>query len=231
MQPAPGRTAFDYGLAIAKASALAFPFVGTGVTLFDLVTAPLRGKRLSDWCEELRLRLNELSQKVDGLTPEALATSEPFISAFAQATQAALKTHDAEKLEALRNAVLNVALAKAPSEDKQLLFVNFVDRFGRLHLRLLAFSEDTEKHGGKWVRQGPGTIVVHHLISKALPDLASEFQLVNAVVTELGSLGLIGVSNAAGPIPTFSKWITNLGEEFLRFIREPEITTESKGSE
>ncbi len=53
---------------------------------------------MSEWGEALRLRLNELSQKVAGLTPEALAASDPFISAFAQATQAALKTHHAEKM-------------------------------------------------------------------------------------------------------------------------------------
>ena len=51
LQPAPGRTTFDYGLAVAKAGALAFPFLGAGVILFDLATAPLRGKRFSDWCE------------------------------------------------------------------------------------------------------------------------------------------------------------------------------------
>jgi len=55
LEPAPDRTAFDYGLAVAKVGALAFPFLGAGVTLFDLVTAPSRGKRLIDWCEELRL--------------------------------------------------------------------------------------------------------------------------------------------------------------------------------
>jgi len=55
LEPAPGRTAFDYSLAVAKVGTLAFPFFGAGVTLFDLVTASLRGKRLSDWCEELRL--------------------------------------------------------------------------------------------------------------------------------------------------------------------------------
>ena len=101
LQPAPGKTAFDYALAIAKVGSLAFPFVGSGIAFFDLVTAPARGKRMSDWCEQLRLCLDDLSAKVEGLTPEALVDSEPFISAFAQATQAALKTHQTDNLEAL----------------------------------------------------------------------------------------------------------------------------------
>jgi hypothetical protein len=135
LEAAPEPTAFDYGMAAAKVGAIAFPFFGAGVMLLDLVTAPLRGKRLSDWCEDLRLRLNELSQKVDGLSPATLATDDAFISAFAQATQAALKTHQTEKLQALRNAVLNVAIKRMPFEDKQLIFLNLVDRFAPTHLQ------------------------------------------------------------------------------------------------
>ena len=106
LEPAPGRTAFDWGLSTAKAGTLIFPFLGPGITLFDLLTGPKRGKRMSDWCEDLRQRLNDLSRKVNGLTFEKLADSDAFVSAFAQATTAALKTHQKEKLEALRNAVL-----------------------------------------------------------------------------------------------------------------------------
>jgi hypothetical protein len=54
---APGKTAFDYSLAIAQVSAIAFPVLLPGIKPFDLVTAPLRGKRMGEWCEELRLRL------------------------------------------------------------------------------------------------------------------------------------------------------------------------------
>lgn len=229
LPPAPKPTAADYAAALVKAGISAIPDWGSpAAELFGMITAPILGRRRDEWFEEIRLRLNELSMEEDGLTIESLMQNEEFVSALAQASQAALRTHQSEKRAALRNAVLNIALAKAPSEDKQLLFLNLVDRFGPLHLRLLAFSEDTEKYSGKWVRQGPGTIPVHHLISIALPDIAGEFQLVSAVVSELGSLGLIGVSNAAGPIPTFSKWITNLGEEFLCFIREPEVGTAPK---
>ena len=86
----------------------------------------MRGKRFSDWCEELRLRLNDLGQKVDGLTPETLANDEAFVSAFAQATQSALRTHLKEKLDALRNAVLNVAVKMAPGDDLQTAFFTLI---------------------------------------------------------------------------------------------------------
>jgi hypothetical protein len=228
LESTPSPTAFDYGMAVAKVATIAFPFLAAGVTLMDIVTAPLRGKRFSDWCEGLRLRLNDLAQEVEGLTPEALATNDAFVSAFAQATQSALRTHENAKREALRNAVLNVSARTGPSEDKQILFPDFVDRFSALHLRILAFSENTEEYTGMWAKTGPGVIPVYQVICNALPDTNGEFQLVNAVVSELGRLGLIGVSSAAGPIPTFSKWITNLGEEFLRFIKKPQIAARAE---
>jgi len=129
LEPAPERTAFDDAVDVAKAVTLAFPFFGAGVTLFDLLTAPLRGKRMQDWCEELRLSLNDLSQTVNGLTPERLAQDNAFVSAFAHASQAAMRNHQTEKLGALRNAVLNVAMGNAPAADVQQFFLALVDSF------------------------------------------------------------------------------------------------------
>jgi hypothetical protein len=59
-----------------------------------------------------------------------------------QATQAVLKTHQREKIEALRNAVVNVALGKEPDADRQQQFVAMIDRFGLTHLSLLRFFRD-----------------------------------------------------------------------------------------
>src|ERR1700746_1500548 len=115
LDPPPEDTAFDFAIQAAKVLAIVFPFFGAGVTLFDVVTGPARTKRLHDWCEWFRLRFNDIAEKVEDFTPEALAKNDAFISAFAQATQAALKTHQPEKIDALRNAVLNVALGYEPN--------------------------------------------------------------------------------------------------------------------
>ena len=121
--PPPESEAFDYAVMVARVAAVAFPFAASGIALFDLITSPLRGKRLTDWCEQLRLNLNELSDKVVGLTPEKLASSEEFNSAFVQAAQIAVRTHRKEKLDALRNAVLNVALGREPDGNRQEQFL------------------------------------------------------------------------------------------------------------
>ena len=209
LDSAPGPTAFDYSLVIAKVAALAFPPLGGGVALFDLITAPLRGKRMSEWCEELRLRLNELSQKIDGLTPESLAGNDAFVSAFALATHAALRSHQAEKLEALRNAVINVAIGRAPSEDLQTIFLSLVDTFTPMHLRTLNLF-----------RSPDGAL---------RESLRSQRDLSDQVVLDLRDRGLV-----KDPRPYVARnressqclvsltWeTTKLGKQFLDFIESP----------
>jgi hypothetical protein len=211
LEPAPGKTAFDYGIAVAKVGALVFPFFGAGVTLFDLVTAPARGKRMSDWCEQLRLRLNALSEKVAGLTPEALATSESFISAFAQATTAAIKTHQEEKLDALRNAVLNVAAGTSLAEDLQTLFINLVDSFTVQHLLALDYLNNrTPELGAK---------------------LSSDQNLIDQAVTDLDSRGMIRDTrpyvargrDTGQPLLNEPWEMSGMGKQFLRFIKTPKV--------
>jgi hypothetical protein len=136
---------------------------------------------------------------------------DAFFSAFAQATQAAIKTHQQEKLEALRNAVLNVAVGNAPSEDLQCIFLNLIDSFTSKHMQILSFFTDRN------------------------PVLPPRFQiqqdLTDQLVTELNSRGLIKdprPNEARGkdsPIPLINcTWqVSALGKQFLDFIKAPEI--------
>jgi hypothetical protein len=209
VEPAPDATAFDHGMTVAKVAALALPFAGPGVALLDAIITPLRGRRMSDWCEKIRLGLNDLSQRIDGLTPERLAKDEAFVSAFGQATQAVLRTHQVEKREALRNAVLNVAIGKAPSDDKQLVFLNLIDRFTPIHLQILSFLGD---------RTGSSKPV-------AATDLS------NQVVLDLNNSGLLqnsqpyaarGRDYADLLMAPGANWTVNsLGTQFLEFIKSP----------
>lgn len=209
LEPAPDPTAFDYALAAAKAGTLAFPFLGTGVTLFDLVTAPLRGKRMHDWCEELRLRLNDLSHKVSGLTPERLAQDEAFISTFAHASQAAMRNHQTEKLDALRNAVLNMAIGNAPAADMEQFFLTLVDSFTPVHLTILAYFE------------------VHE--PTALRPFTQQRDLADAAVRDLELRGLINDTrpyiarnrDVSGLLAEQPWHLSTLGKQFLAFIKAP----------
>ena len=98
----PEPSTVDYFASILKLGISAVPdWGGPASELFGIITAPLLGKRRDEWFEELRLRLNDLSAKVRGLTMESLARNEEFESVILQATQAAIKTHQREKLRRL----------------------------------------------------------------------------------------------------------------------------------
>lgn len=141
LDPAPDLTAADWfaGLATAGVAGITAWWSAPAAVLLNMVTAPLLSRRRDAFYEELRLNLNDLNRLVAGLTPEALSKNEAFVSALAQATQSAMKTNskDKEKLEALRNAVLNIALGNSPADDLQAIFLNLVDSFTTVHLQLL----------------------------------------------------------------------------------------------
>jgi len=113
------------------------PLVGGGASeLLGLLSSPV-GQRRDDWLSDLERRLHDLEGRVDGFRFDDLGNNQQFVSATLHATQAALRTHQAEKLEALQNAIVKVALARAPSDDLQLIFLNLVDAFTPTHLQVL----------------------------------------------------------------------------------------------
>ena len=115
--------------------------------------------------EEIAQALGELSERVEGFNIEDLAENPAFISTVLNASQAAMRSHQEEKLEALQNAVLNSALPNAPDDDFQLVFVSYVDTLAPWHLRLLKFYSDPRK----WLQQqdvpgGPPSEVLEQVL-------------------------------------------------------------------
>jgi hypothetical protein len=244
LEPAPGKTAFDYAVTVARVGGLVFPFLGPATTFFDLATAPIRSKRMSNWCEQVRLGLNDVNQQVKEMTPEKLATSEEFISAFAQATQAALRTHQKEKLEALRNAVLNTAINKVPDDNRRAVFLSLIDRLAPAHMNLLeglhnstiprrgsndyGYNEWEQNH--RYIaQQSPdvyrGVSFLMLFVRDSVPLLAKESEsFIKTLLGELYTAGLITIAPTDSEVPSsFQKLLTPIGIEFLHFIAPPDI--------
>lgn len=182
------------------------------MALFDLVTAPLRGKRMQEWCEELRLRLNDLSQTVNALTPARLAQDDAFFSAFAHASQVAIRNHYRVKIDASRNAVLNVAIDRAPAADVQQFFFALVDSFTPMHLTILAYFESHD--------------------SKVIQRLRMERDLADAAVRDIELRGLIRDPrpyvarnrDVPGLLAEQGWGLTDLGRQFPEFITAPRLS-------
>ncbi len=111
--------------------------------LFRFFVIPPLEKRQQKWMEEVGQALRELEQKREAQLEE-LQNNPRFITVLVQATQAAMHNHQEEKINALRNVIVNSATGIDIDEDLQLQFVRFVDELTPSHLALLQFFADHE---------------------------------------------------------------------------------------
>ncbi|TOO00399.1 hypothetical protein CGH46_22250, partial [Vibrio parahaemolyticus] len=84
--------------------------------------------------------------KVENLTPEKLSEHDAFISAYLQASNIAVRTHQEEKIKALNNAVKNTVLNNEIDETLKLMFIRFIDEMTPLHFRILHFLSTPEHY-------------------------------------------------------------------------------------
>jgi hypothetical protein len=139
----PKRSAGDIGYAIVRAGLSAIARAPAGELLQLLLSPPLE-KRRNAWMKEVGRTLQEL-EKNRGIKLEELQTNEAFVTAVLQATQTALRNHQREKIEALRNAVINSASGINIEEDLQLQFIRYVEELAPSHFALLKFLADHEQ--------------------------------------------------------------------------------------
>jgi hypothetical protein len=218
----------DKGHQVAKAVLSAVPYVGgSAAELMSFVIAPPLERRRTNWLNGLAVQLSELEQKVAGFSVTALAEDPGFISAVTEATRSALSTHDAEKLDALRNAVANVALGGI-DDDVAAAKLNMLTQLTPLHLRVLkffdapkAFSEARGRPFDKNWHMLPLSQVVLH----AVQELAGS-DLLRPIVSDLSRQGLIGVgvdvlSTMMSAHSATEPRTTDLGKAILRLAAAP----------
>jgi hypothetical protein len=242
--------ALTTGKAAASIASIVPGGIGTlgvfGASLLGMLTAPVDQRR-AEWWEDIARRLRDTEGKVAGFSFENLGQNPQFVSATLQATQAALRTHQKEKLDALRNAILNVALGKQPDSSRQQQFLGLVERFSEDHLVVLRFLDDPASHFRRLRIAGPqinhvgGKLMVNSLVTMGLPYLQKQsredqsstaFQYLEMILTEIEALHLarferhqqtwavpsFAIQPGGGPV---GKMTTHLGEDFLAFIAEP----------
>jgi hypothetical protein len=140
--PLPQPTLGDHVHLAVKAVLSALPVAGgPAAELFAAIIAPPLARRRDAWLQSVADGLDALRQKTDGFDPVSLANNSAFVSVALQASRAAIQTHQNEKLEALRNAVLNVAAGRATDEDEQAMFLGYIETLTGWHIRMLKFFE------------------------------------------------------------------------------------------
>lgn len=218
----PQKTAGDYLHLTAKVGLSAFPVVGgPAAELFNAIIAPPIEKRRNDWLNHLEARLRTLEQE-KRLKIEDLRENQEFVTAILEATTVALRNHHQEKIDALRNAVLNSALGNCPSDVKSALFLAFVDQFTVWHLKVMKELSDQELKGQATI---PKTSIetIAEVVLERIAALRGQQALAETVVEDLCRKGLLFWSGGRTLtyIPPGTSQLTGLGQEFLKYISGP----------
>lgn len=176
---------------LAKAGISMIPIAGgPAVELFQSLVQPPLEKRRNAWMDEVGEKLQELEEK--GLDISTLQSNEQFITAVMQASAAAVRTHQQAKLDALRNAIVNIALGATPDETFQHLLLGFIDQLTEMHFRLLAFAKAPAPPAGLSMA-GLSTVLEDNI-----PSLRGQNTLYNQLWKDLYSRGLVNTESLNG---------------------------------
>jgi hypothetical protein len=183
-----------------------------------------RAQRLEEGVLDDFARLGMTDEQLD-----ALLDDPEFVTVLLRAYQAAARTHEQTKIDALRNAVVNVATGRSPEDDLRLIFLGLVDEFTPAHLSVLAFCRDRHAFA-----RGLGLLLPEEDPSRSLlPEeaLASVFPTMDVitgqqVANDLLSRQLIELERTYSFERVFAvrkpSWTTAAGNRFLDFITAPQ---------
>lgn len=214
--PAPKKTKGDVAHTVVKAALASVPVVGSAaVEFFQMLVTPPLEKRRAEWMRAVSEKLMELEEK--GVAIEALQSNDQFISTLMQATQIAMRTHQREKIDALRNAVLNAAKPQPPSEALQQIFLNLIDSMTEWHLRILKLFHNPPPVPGLSMG-GLSSVLEHHY-----PDLRGNRDFYDQIWKDLYLRGLVGTEHmhiTMSEMGLKQQRTTTMGAQFLAFIEE-----------
>lgn len=169
-------------------------------------------------------------------TFKKISFNENFIDIFIHATHIALTTINQDKIEALKNAVLNTLFNSNLAEFKQKIFMSLLEQFNEYHIIFLKLldnqTEDirniTFKIDHSFSIANPN---FQDLIERIMPECIENMDFPNLIITDLFSkkltltndsnFGLSFTYQYGQAIISTGKRTTELGREFLTFISKP----------
>lgn len=121
----------------SRAGLSAVPFIGSALSeiLGFAVETPIE-KRKTKFMLALKSEFDKLKDK-GSIDVKELVNNDEFIDVFFQVYDLALKNSQQEKLDALRNAVLNTALGIDVKRDEKMMFLSIINDLTPIHLKVL----------------------------------------------------------------------------------------------
>lgn len=203
-------------------------FGGTMAVALTIALNHTLNKRRERWFTRLAEAVDELQGRFAGFDPDALAENEAFVDAVVTATRIVDRTSQEEKIEVLRNAVLNSALPTAPHEDVQQLYFTMIDDLTPTHMQLLTLLNDPPGwFDARPHLQRPQFAMSSSrtaLIQAAMPDLAAlGTEMIERFYAALTNDGLV-TGALSGMMTTQGAWqpvTTEYAARLLAFVRDP----------
>ena len=192
-------------------------------------------RRMSAWFDDVAEAITELQDRSDDWPPlEDLADNDAFVDAVVAATRAAQGTAHQDKLQALRNGVLNSLGPNAPTADEQARFFRLVDQLTPSHLRLLTFLHDPGAAFAAAGVQRPDIAMGGRMsLLEQLPDFRNRpREWIDLLTKDLGDAGLTNLGGLHTMQTGASLWTSatsGLGDRFLAFVTAPPQLTEGGG--
>jgi hypothetical protein len=238
--PPPEQDKGDTAYAAGRALLSAIPVAGgAAVELFQFIITPPIEKRRNDWMKEIGQAVQNLEQN-KGVAMEELKSNDVFIDTLLQASQIALRNSQEEKREALKNAVLNVALPDSPEQALIQVFLEWIDIFTVWHLKILSLIDEPEKHlrvsseldmdelKQQWLREREASSDLETggfilFLEAIYPELNEKKSFYPQIVRGLYAHGLISIEDLRNILwdGILVRRSTELGVQFLRFIENP----------
>jgi hypothetical protein len=201
---------------LVKAGLSAIPIVGgPAAELFAYIIAPPLTKRRDEWLLSISEGLKALERKVDKFSIESLQHNEAFVTMLIEASRIALRTHVNEKIQALRNAVLNAAL-ESPDDLFQTMLLQFLEAATPWHLRVLAFYRDPESYASKAGLTLMTGDRLSHYVSLVFKELEGKDAFRLQIERDLLHHGLVYHEGE-----WYSKRTTHTGDRVLAMVSSP----------
>uniref|UniRef100_B8HMH1 Uncharacterized protein n=1 Tax=Cyanothece sp. (strain PCC 7425 / ATCC 29141) TaxID=395961 RepID=B8HMH1_CYAP4 len=226
MEP-PTSSSAEIVAALIKGTVSTIPIVGNVISeVGNLYLNPLE-KRKQRWMLEVSRAITDIQDRFLRL-PELLEQDDLFISVLYQATIIALKNHQNEKFDALRNALVSTADPERISEDLVFQFLRYTDELSVTHLNILAALEKNAEEVSQFteleqvyaqVGYSTGLSLDRAMFRTFLHDLDDRFLILLGDIDDFPEYAskvshLLLESSKKRPLE-----ITSLGHTFISFIQ------------
>lgn len=203
------------------------PGGGSVYELFTAIVKPLHEKRREDWVREVTLQLHKLENE-GRINMEQLSENEEFITVITKATILAQQTHQEEKIEALRNVVLNFA-TKNPALNLDYetndYFLSVLDSMNEIHIVLLKLFGDPQSMLSKQNSSNQHYSSPKKLLYQLQPSFRAKDNLIDIFWKNLFEYGLVEertLNEISSLESVYKSKLTNLGKKFLEMIESEE---------